>query len=72
VAMLHRQKFSAQQIRLIAKKSDRLVREYIQLYQTFEKKDNQRLKELITPQKPGSDAKKKSLAQPLSGGDRNE
>jgi biotin operon repressor len=72
VAMLHKQNFSAQQIRLIAKKSDRLVREYIQLYQTFEKKDNQRLKELLTPQKPGSDAKKKSLAQPLSGGDRDE
>lgn len=72
VAMLHKQNFSHQQIRLIAKKSDRLVREYIQLYQTFEKKDTQRLKELITPQKPGSDAKKKSLAQPFSGGDRNE
>jgi hypothetical protein len=72
VAMLYKQKFSHQQIRLIAKKSDRLVREYIQLYQTFEKKDNQRLKELLTPQKPGDDAKKKSAIKPLSGGDRDE
>ena len=35
VASLYKQNFSHQQIRLIAKKSDRLVREYIQIYQTF-------------------------------------
>lgn len=72
VATLFKQGFSHQQIRMIAKKSDRLVREYIQLYQTFEKQDNQRLIKLLTPQKPGTDAKKKSNAQPLSGGHSHE
>ena len=72
VALLYKQNFSHQQIRLIAKKSDRLVREYTQLYQTFEKKDNQRLHDLLTPQKPGLDAKKKSAHGPLSGGDRHD
>lgn len=72
VATLYKQDFSPQQIRMIAKKSDRLVREYIQLYQTFEKKDNQRLQKLLTPEKPGSQAKKKSDAQPLSGGHQHE
>ena len=72
VAMLRKQKFSPQQIRLIAKKSDRIVREYIQLYQTFENKDNQRLNELLTPQTPATEAKKKSGHAALSGGDRNE
>jgi len=36
VATLYQQKFSPNQIRLIAKKSDRLVREYVQLYQTYQ------------------------------------
>jgi biotin operon repressor len=72
VAMLYKQKFSPQQIRLIAKKSNRLVREYIQLYQTFEKQDNQRLHDLLTPQKPGTDAKKKSANESLSGGAKDE
>lgn len=72
VATLYRQKFSANQIRLIAKKSDRLVREYIQLYQTYEKQDNQRLKELLTPSKPGSETKKKSSSQPESQGGCHE
>lgn len=72
VAMLYKQKFSAQQIRLIAQKSDRLVREYIQLYQTFSKNDNQRLNELLTPQKPGSEAKKKYSHEQQQGGSQNE
>jgi biotin operon repressor len=72
VASLYQQKFSPQQIRLIAKKSDRLVREYIQLYQTFDKQDNQRLKQLLTPDVPGEGSKKKSATQPLSKGDRHE
>lgn len=72
VASLYKQKFSHQQIRLIAKKSDRLVREYIQLYQTFDKQDNKRLKQLLTPQTPGEESKKKSTTQPIPKGDRNE
>jgi len=68
VATLYQQKFSHNQIRLIAKRSDRLTREYIQLYQTYEKQDNQRLIELLTPAQPGDGAKKKSASQPLSGG----
>ena len=72
VASLYKQNFSHQQIRLIAKKSDRLVREYIQLYQTFDKQDNNRLNQLLTPEVPGDDAKKKSTSQSISKGDRNE
>jgi len=72
VATLYKQKFSHQQIRIIAKKSDRLVREYIQLYQTFQSKDNQRLHELLTPEIPGEQAKKKSLPQPFPGGAEHE
>jgi len=72
VATLYKQKFSHQQIRLISKKSDRLVREYIQLYQTFDKKDNSRLEDLITPKQPGTDTKKKSGPAALSGGDQHE
>ena len=72
VASLYKQNFSHQQIRLIAKKSDRLVREYIQLYQTFDKQDNNRLNQLLTPEVPGDEAKKKSTSQSISKGDRNE
>lgn len=72
VATLYRQQFSANQIRLIAKKSDRLVREYLQLYQTYAKQDSQRLKELLSPSKPGSEAKKKSAPQSGLQGGRHE
>lgn len=72
VAMLYKQNFSQQQIRMIAKKSNRLVREYIQLYQTFKDKNNQHLEKLLTPEIPGQDAKKKSSAQSFSGGNANE
>jgi len=72
IAALYKQDFSHQQIRMIARKSDRLVREYIQLYQTFNKQDNERLQKLLTPVKPGPEAKKKSISQPLSGGNGNE
>lgn len=72
VATLYKQKFTHQQIRLIAKKSDRTVREYIQLYQTYTRQDNQRLQELLTPQKPGDEAKKKPAAQSFPGGKSNE
>lgn len=72
VATLHRQNFSPQQIRLIAKRSDRLVREYLQLYQTYEQQDNQRLKELLTPTQPSAAAKKKSAAQQSQGDESHE
>ena len=72
IASLYQQKFSKNQIRLIAKRSDRLVREYIQLYKTYHEKDNERLNELLTPTKPGSDAKKKSTPQPPEGGEGHE
>ena len=72
IASLYQQKFSKNQIRLIAKRSDRLTREYIQLYKTYHEKDNERLNELLTPTKPGSDAKKKSTAQPTEGGESHE
>ena len=72
IASLYHQKFSKNQIRLIAKKSDRLVREYIQLYKTYHENDNERLNELLTPTKPGSAAKKKSAAQPPEGGEGHE
>jgi biotin operon repressor len=72
VATLHRQNFSPQQIRLIAKRSDRLVREYLQLYKTYEQQDNQRLKELLTPTQPSAAAKKKSAAQQSQGDESHE
>ena len=72
IASLYQQKFSKNQIRLIAKRSDRLTREYIQLYNTYYQQDNERLNELLTPTEPGSDAKKKSTAQPPKGGEGHE
>ena len=72
VATLYKQNFTQQQIRLIAKKSDRIVREYIQLYQTYHKQDNQRLDQLLTPATPGEEAKKKSTSQSVHGGEKNE
>lgn len=58
VATLYKQNFSQQQIHLIAQKSDRLVREYIQLYDIYYKLDNKRLIELISPEPADEDAKK--------------
>jgi hypothetical protein len=72
VASLHRQNFSIQQIRLIAQKSERLLREYLQLYQTYSTQNNQRLQELLTPTEPGCDGKKKSPLRPCPGGERHE
>ncbi len=71
VATLFKEGFSPNQIRLIAKKSDRLVREYIDLYQTYQQQDNQRLLDLLTPAKPGADGGKKSRPAALPGGDRH-
>ena len=68
VATLHRQGFSPTQIRRIAQKSDRLVREYLRLYDTFDSQDNERLSDLLTPTQPGSGAGKKSARQARPGG----
>lgn len=72
VATLFRQNFSPQQIRLIAQKSDRLVREYIQIYEIYDKLDNQRLLDLISPQPADDQAKKKSILRKGRGGKTNE
>ena len=72
VATLFRQNFSPQQIRLIAQKSDRLAREYIQIYEIYDKLDNQRLLELISPQAADDEAKKKSRLPKSRGGKTNE
>ena len=70
--MLVKDGFSKNQIRLIAKKSDRIVREYTDLYHTYQQQDNQRLIELLTPQQPGDDAKKKSILKLAQGDRRHE
>lgn len=72
VATLHQQKFSANQIRLIAQKSERLIREYLQLYETYSRQNNERLRELLTPEEVGEAAKKKSATPNRSGGKRHE
>jgi biotin operon repressor len=71
IATFFRQRFSPGQIRLIAKRSERLIREYIELYKTYQKQDNERLNELFTPEKPGEAAKKKSTPQPRKGGENH-
>ena len=68
IASLINQNFSHNQIRLIAQKSDRLVREYSQLFEFYKKQDNQRLIELITPERPNHGAKKKSNVSIIRGG----
>lgn len=68
VAALLRQGFSTNQIRLISQKSERLVREYVQLYDTYSTQNNPRLFDLITPQAPGDGAQKKSGPDPVRGG----
>lgn len=72
VATLYKQKFSINQIRLIAQKSDRLVREYCQLYDVYFKQDNQRLKELLKPEPADPNSKKKSSIQKSKGGEDHE
>lgn len=63
VATLYKQNFSLQQIRIIAQKSDRLVREYCQIYDIYHKLDNMRLSDILSPQPADADKKKsKSLA----------
>jgi len=69
VAMLFKDNFTINQIRLIAKKSLRIVKEYGELYQSYKDKDNQRLIDLITPKQVGEDAKKKSAPVNRTGGE---
>jgi hypothetical protein len=72
VATLHQQQFAPAQIRLISQKSERLVREYLQLYNTYHQQDNQRLRDLLTPQTPGVAAEKKPGPHPTRGAGRHE
>ena len=72
IAMLVKDGFSKNQIRLIAKKSDRIVREYSDLYHSYQQQDNQRLTELLTPEQPGDDAKKKSILKLAKGDKKHE
>lgn len=72
VATLVQQNFSHNQIRLIAKKSDRIVREYSQLYQTYKEQNNHRLDSMLKPEQPGRDAKKKSIPRSLQGGRKDD
>lgn len=72
IASLYKQNFSHNQIRLIAQKSDRLVREYCQIYDYYSKKDNNRLTELLTPENIDPNAKKKSSTQHRTGGKNYE
>lgn len=71
VASLKRQQFSATQIRRITQKSERLVREYLQLYDSYAKQDNERLTELLTPAIPGEQAGKKSAHAQRRGGQKD-
>jgi len=69
IAALCQQNFSRNQIRMITQKSDRLIREYIQLYQTYSSQNSQRLLDMITPQNPGKEAEKKSALEQSQGGE---
>ena len=67
IAALCQQNFSRNQIRMISRRSDRLVREYMQLYQTYSSLGSQKLQDMLTPQSPGNDAEKKSLDEQSQG-----
>mgnify|MGYP000002775351 CR=1 FL=1 len=51
VITLLNQNFSVNQTRLIAQKSERLIREYKQIFQDYRQQHNQRLTELLNPNK---------------------
>ena len=71
IASLKRQHFSATQIRRITQKSERLVREYLRLYDSYHTADNERLIELLTPTAPGEQAEKKSDDAARRGGKKH-
>lgn len=58
VASLHRQNFSPNQIRMIAQKSQRLVNEYLELYETYHPMKNERLEQLLSPEPTTGKVKK--------------
>ena len=72
IVSLYRQDFKINQIRLISQKSQRIVREYLDLYKIYDSQGNEKLDSLINPQCIGKDAKKKSLPAKSRGGERNE
>lgn len=72
IATLYQQKFSENQMRVIAKMSSRIIREYVQLYQTYQRQDNQRLHDLLTPQQPGKGMKKKPKPAKNKGDNSHE
>jgi hypothetical protein len=72
VATLYKQNFSLQQIRIIAQKSDRLVREYCQIYDIYAKLDNKRLTDILSPEPADADSKKKSRIPASRGGKSHE
>jgi hypothetical protein len=71
VATLYKQNFSLQQIRIIAQKSDRLVREYCQIYDIYNKLDNIRLNDILSPE-PTDVPKKKSKSLVNKGDSSHE
>lgn len=72
VASLYKQSFSLQQIRIISQKSDRLVREYCQIYDIYYQLDNKRLLDILSPEPADTDAKKKSGLLSRRGGKSHE
>lgn len=67
IASLFKQQFTHNQIRLIVQKSDRLVREYLELYKVYSTQNNERLADLLTPQTPHQAVGKKTI-QSRQGG----
>lgn len=72
IATLFKQGFGKNQIRLISQKSARLVREYLDLLNIYSATENQRLAQLLSPQSPDGEEKKKISSNPESGGYENE
>ena len=60
ISSLCKQGFKRNQIRLISQKSDRLVREYLELLQYYEQIQSPRLETLLSPQPVNPDGEKKS------------
>jgi len=63
VATLYDQEFKQNQIRVITQKSNKLIREYIELYEIYDREGNERLVKLLNPQ--AKTDKKKELHQKI-------
>lgn len=72
IASLYKQKFTHNQIRLIAQKSDRIIREYCNIYDYYYKLDNKRLDKLLSPEITDPMAKKKSRPYDGKDGENHE